>query len=218
MPAFTLQTLRVCLLCTVPTKHSLSGPSKHQPNHSLARKAYTSHTSIQIKQTNPAKLQRSQQSHVYKGLLPIQRVLSPLGRAHEGNGFTASQSLSNMCPVTVQYTCWFLRTLLNNLESLLSRSKVQQEASPPWALPQTWKKAEQPLVFWTAVDYAGAETPTAAIVSRIVDWTNDHSGKNTELDSSKDKSWQQREPEANLNWETRVVPQFQCNQLQQQSK
>ena len=142
--------------------------------------------------------------------------------AHQSNGFTASQSLSNMSPVTVQYTCQFLRTLLNNLElvlfSLLSHSKVQQEASPPWALPQMWKKAEQPLVFWTAGHYAGAETPTAAIVSPIVDWTNDHSGENTELDSSKDKSWQQKEPEANLNWETRVVPQFQHNQLQQQSK
>lgn len=43
-------------------------------------------------------------------------------------------------------------------------------------------------------------------------------GKNTRLDPSKDKPWQQKEPEANLHCEATVVPQVQCNQLQKQSK
>lgn len=143
MPAFTLQTLHVCVLCMVPTIHSLSGPSKHQPNHSLARTAYSSHISIQVKQTYPAKSQHSQQSHIYKGLLPTRRLSSTLGRAQYTKVMVSLLlSLSNkcICPVTVQYTCWSSRTLLNNLEpllfSLLSHSKVQQEAFPPWALPQ----------------------------------------------------------------------------------
>lgn len=73
----------------------------------------------------------------------------------------------------------------NNLESppfsLLSHSQAQQ---PPQTLPQTQKKA-----LWMAMDYAGAEIPTAVTVPSLGDWTKDHSKENTEPDSSKGKFW-----------------------------
>lgn len=133
-----LQTLHFCLLCTVPTKHSLSGPRKHQPNQCFAVTAYYSHISVQVKQTNPA----SEQSHIFRGLLPMQQVLNMLRRAqHMKVMVSLLLSLNNMCPVTVQYTCQVLRTLLEDLESslfsFLSHHNTQQEASPPWAL--SWK-------------------------------------------------------------------------------
>lgn len=136
-----LQTLHFCLLCTVPTKDSLSGPRKHQPNQCLAKTAHCSHISIQVKQTNPPKPYHSEQSHIYKGLLPVQQVLSTLRRAqHMKVMVSLLLSLNNMRPGTVQYTCQVLRTLLNDLESslfsFLSHCEVQQEASPPQALSQ----------------------------------------------------------------------------------
>lgn len=108
-------------------------------------------------------------------------------------------------PVTGQYTHRIFRMLLTSLESSFL-SPLIAESNTMHPLHRRCLRHR------TAGGCTGAGMPAAATAVP----TNGHGGKNTKLDASKGKSWQQKEPEANLNWEAREEPQCQCNRLQKQ--
>lgn len=94
--------------------------------------------------------------------------------AHEGNGFTASQPQQYVPSNSAIYMPGFKNSWMTwshrfSPSSLIAMPNKKHSLHGHCHGSQSWKKAEQPLVLWTAVDYAGAETPTAAIVSPIVD-------------------------------------------------
>lgn len=74
----------------LPPKHSSSGPSEQQPNHTAARTASSSHASIQ-QNKQPSKPLCSQQSHVHMELLL--GCWSPaLQEEHSTSGVSATTS------------------------------------------------------------------------------------------------------------------------------
>lgn len=113
----------------LPPKHSSSGPSEQQPNHTAARTASSSHASIQ-QNKQPSKLLCSQQSHVHTGLL---LVSSTAGRAQhikcQCHHFSVTGSHTHM-PLTSPDQSSFLSSLIAepNMMHLLPQTPSRQSS------------------------------------------------------------------------------------------
>lgn len=112
----------------LPPKHSSSGPSEQQPNHTAARTASSSHASIQ-QNKQPSKLLCSQQSHVHTGLL---LVSSTAGRAQhikcQCHHFSVTGSHTHMPLTSLESS--FLSSLIAepNMMHLLPQTPSRQSS------------------------------------------------------------------------------------------